>query len=199
MILALLLAGLLLVGTGCVLEDKVIELIVMGETCADYEEVHDSASWNNPLVLNYAEEIDRILRDNDLDRSDIKEAYVKGATYTVTDFSHDHDWNLTGAITVTWQDQQVGPHTIVTYTQQSLQAALGVEVNAVLDEAGVTTLNHVLEDYIENGTFPTVIFEVVNDFVVPEPTPQDMLVFDWTACIQLHIVVEEDVELPDWP
>jgi hypothetical protein len=199
MILALLLAGLLLVGSGCVLEEKVIELIITGDTCADFPENHDSASWNTPKLVNYAAQIDQILADNDLDRSDIKEAKVKSATYTVTAFSHTHDWDIGGTITVTREDQPDGPEVLVTYTDQSIQDALDEVIYADLNRAGVEIMNQALVDYIDNDMFPVLTFEVVNDAVDPVPTSEDRLVFTWEACIQLHIVVEEDVELPDWP
>jgi hypothetical protein len=200
-ILALLLIGLLLGGAGCVLEDKVIELVVTGQTCADFEENEDSANWNHPVPVNYAEQIDEILADNGLNRTDINLAKVKKATYTVLDFSHTHDWNVSGTITVERVDKPQGPFALVNYTDQSLEAALGVDIPAELNEDGVDLLNEALQDYIDGmqHAFPELIFEVVNDGVSPEPTFQDPIVFDWEACIHIQVVVDEEVTLPDWP
>jgi hypothetical protein len=195
-LLGLLLAGVVFGVFGCVLEEKVVEVVVTGETCADYNESHDSVNWNTPVTIDYAQKIDEILDDHDVDRSDIVMARVKGATYTVTTFSHIHDWEVSGAITIKRENPVDGPEVLVTYASQSLQDALGVEVPAVLDSEGVRILNEALQDYID-GASPQITFEVVNDGVTPTPSAEDRIVFHWEACIQLHIVVSQDVELPD--
>jgi hypothetical protein len=198
MILALLLAGLSLVGSGCFLEDKVIELVVTGETCADFQEDEDSASWNTPRTLDYAEQIQSILDDNGLHRSDIEEAKVTSATYTITQYSDVDEWTISGAITVK-REYTGEPAVIVTYTDQDVNTGVvDIQYVADLESDGVDILNQALTDFI-NGVNPIITFEVVNDTVVPAPTPENRLVFNWEACIKLHIVVSEEVELPDWP
>ena len=189
-----LLVLLAVCGGGC-MKEKVIEVVVTGETCGQWSENHDSPMYTNPALVDYAGEIDRILQDNDLDRSDIKKAAVSSAWYTVTDFSQATDWLITGEITVARNDVVAGPATAIEYTNQSIPAALGVNVAATLNSAGVDLLNQALADYIEGG-YPVLIFTVVSGGVTPAPTPSSPMIFDWQACIKMQIVVEEDVELP---
>lgn len=196
--LVLLLLWLMASSISCVLEEKVIEIVVTGKTCVDFEENEDSENFTTPVELNYAAEIDSILEHNDLDRSDIESAHVVSATYTVTDFEHDHDWVISGAITVTRMDEAQGPATLIEYTSVSLEQVLEVEMPAVLEPGGVDLLNDALSDYITNPVaYPVLQFTVENGDVEPAPSLSDSLVFDWTACVTIHVVIEETYETPD--
>jgi len=193
----LVLVGLLAVGGGgCVMKEKVIEVVVTGETCAEYWEIHDSPVYSTPAVVNYANEIDMILQDNDVDRGDIKKAVVTNAWYRVTDFNQGHDWLITGQITVARNDIPSGTAALIEYTNQSVGEALGVTVPATLNGDGVSMLNQALTDYINWGN-PILTFTVVSGGVTPAPAADDPMIFGWEACIKMQIVVEEDVDLPE--
>jgi len=183
--------------TGC-LEDKVLEVVVKGETYADFKENHTSASWTNPVVIDFAAEVRQILEDNGYSLSDIKDARLVGASYGVTKFSHVHDWIIEGAITVARQDISAGPFTIVDYSDQSVAGALGKKIPAELNEDGVTLINKALSDLLA-GADPVLVFTVENGTVGPDPPKlEDPIVFDWRAWITFHIVVEQTVEnVPD--
>lgn len=186
---------LLLGGPGCVLEEKVIEIVLKGETCAEFQENHDSEEFTTPVTIDYAERIDDILEDNDLGRSDIKRAKVMSATYQVTDFDHTHDWSISGYITVE-NLTGGGPETVVNYTDQSLIAAQPAPVTASLDADGVLVINQALQDYLDGG-YPTLRFTVQNGSVDPSPSPSDPIVFTWEACIKIHVSYQEELEVPD--
>jgi len=183
-------------GGGCLMEKKVIEVVVTGETCAEFGEDHDSPMFTTPAMVDYAGEIDRILQDNDLDRSDIEKAAVTSAWYTVTDFTQSTNWLITGEITVARNDVPSGTATVIEYTNQSIPAALGVNVWATLNSDGVDLLNQALSDYISGGAYPVMTFTVANGSVTPTPDPDNRMIFTWQACIKMQIVVKEDVELP---
>ena len=69
---------------------------------------------------------------------------------------------------------------------------------ATLVQEGVDLLNDALDDYLA-GEMPVLEFAVVSATgdVDPDPTPQDMMEFDWTACIAFHIVATVTTDAPD--
>jgi hypothetical protein len=195
-VLALLLC-VLAVGPGCVLEDKVVEIVLKGQTCVEFPEYHESAEWNTPLELDYADSIRKILEDNDIDIDKIKKAKLVSASYWVTVNNNDtHDWSISGYITV---QRDAGPvRQIVDYTDQSLDAAYLTPTDADLDAAGVAIINGALDAFLADPYAPIVLtFTTENDAVTPEPTPQDPLDFRWKACLKIHVVYGEEFEVPD--
>jgi hypothetical protein len=186
---------LVLSGPGCIMEDRVVEVVVTGETCAVFTENHGSEQYTTPVVVDFASRIDEVLEDNDLDRSDITSAKVMSASYEVTDFSHDHDWSISGYITVERLGEGV-PEKIIEYTEQSLMAAQAAPVGASLDADGVALVNQALQDYLD-GDYPMLRLEVNNGSVEPAPNADDRLVFTWEACMKIHVLYEEEVDVPD--
>jgi hypothetical protein len=174
----------------------VIEVVLTGETCAEFMENHDSEEFATADTIDYAFRINDILEDNGLDRSDIAEARVMSATYQVTDFDPEHDdWLISGSVTV----ERLGggaPDTIIKYTNQSVLDAQPAPIAASLDDAGVTIINQALHDYLGGG-YPVLVFEVRNGNVDPDPSVLDPIVFDWQACIKIHVLYQEEVEVPD--
>lgn len=179
----------------CIMEEKVIEIVLTDKTCFDFTEYHATANYTNPAVVDYAEEIDAILEDNDISRSDIYSAKVVSASYIVTEFSHTHDWTVGGYIDVERLDASDGPAAILNYSQ-SLTAAMGSPVIATLEEPGVELLNRALADYIAGG-FPELEFEVHNGSVSPTPSPGDPISFKWQACIVIFVTTWEELDAPD--
>ena len=178
--LALVALCILLGGPGCVLEQKVIDVVFTGKTCAEFPEDHDTEEYTTPVTVDCAKRIDDILADEGLGRSDIAAAKVMSATYQVTDFDHSHDWTISGYITVEHLANG-GPARIIDYTDQSLRAAQPAPVPAPLDSAGVTIVNEALQAYIDGG-YPDLRFEVNNGSVKPAPDASDRLIFTWEAC-----------------
>jgi hypothetical protein len=187
---------LLLAGGGCVLEDKIIEVVITGKTCAEFGENEESETFVTPVMVSYGEEIMKILEKNDIDVEDIVSAHVAGATYGVTAFSHSNDWDISGLISVERHDLTPGKATLITYTIQSLEAALGREVPATMHEAGVAIVDQALQDFLD-GYWPELTFAVENGDVDPSPSSTNRLVFTWKVCIKLQMVIEEEVETPD--
>jgi hypothetical protein len=192
---SLILTSLILGGAGCVLEEKVIEVVLTGETCAEFLEDHETEEFTTPVTIDYGAEINAILTDNGLSRSDIAMAKVMKATYQVTEFDHGHDWTISGTVTAEHLGNG-GPATIIDYTDQSLLAAQAAPVPADLNPAGVGVVNEALQAYLD-GAYPILVFEVNNGSVEPSPSPSDRLVFTWEACITIHILYQEEVEVPD--
>ncbi len=185
-----------LLAGGCVLEDKVIEVVITGKTCAEFGENEESKTFVTPVMVSYGEEILKILEKNDIDVEDIKQAHVAGATYGVTAFSHSHDWEISGLISVERHDVSPDKATLITYTGQSVQAALGREIPANMNGAGVAIVDQALQDFLD-GYWPELTFAVENGDVDRSPSSTDRLVFTWKVCIKLQMVIEEEVETPD--
>ncbi len=194
--LVLFLFGLIQVAGGCIMEDRVIELVINETTCAEFLEDHATVSFVTPATVDYAAEINEILDDNDISREDLVSARLVSASYGVTDFPTHDDWNITGSITVERNDIADGPSTLWEYTSVSVQGALGKKIPAVLNEDGVGVLNRALAEFIAGGA-PVLTFKVVNSGVTPAPSSGDHLLFDWNGCIVVDFVAKTDVEVPD--
>jgi len=194
----LVLLAFALSGSDCLLYEKVLDVVFLHSTCVDFEQLEDSETFTTTETVDYADEIDGILADNDIEKSDISQAHVVSASYEVTDFAHTHDWVISGEITVRRTDVAGPTATIVEYTSESVQATLNNRTPATLVQEGVDLLNDALDDYL-GGEMPVLEFAVVSGTgdVDPTPTPQDMMEFDWTACIAFHIVATVTTDAPD--
>lgn len=198
--IALMSIGLVALFGSC-LDDKVIELVLTGETFADFSEDEDSADNPETAVVDVAERIREILEDNGYTTADLKGAFITSVSYGVTEIpsSQTHDWTLTGEIRVSRTDGvPVGPDVLVSYTAQSVQGALGQKIPASLEPAGVDLVNAALDDFLNNGENPVFEFEVQHGTIGPsDPTPSDKMVFKWRAWLAIQIIVTQKVTVPD--
>lgn len=200
-IISLLLIALAL-GAGCILETKVIQIVFGDETSVEFNELHETETFTTPLVLDYGQEINDVLVEEDIDRSEIVSASVVSVSYGVTRFSHPHDWEITGSITVARTDPGgpatlFGPVAIINYDSLSVLKSLNKKIIADIDPAGVALLNRALQDFIE-GQNPILVFTVQNGDVNPNPSAVDRLDFDWTAWLNVQVIVEQVFEdVPD--
>lgn len=177
---------------GC-LDDKVVELVATGETSADFSQNETSSSWTNAAVLDIGQEVRNILEDNGFDESDIKGAHVTSVSYGVTSFSQAHDWDITGAITATYNGNT---QTILNYTSQSVQAALGKKIPATLEQPGVDLINQALDDFVA-GQNPVLTFTINNGSTTPTPSVEGPMIFDWRAWLAIQVIVSQEVTVPD--
>lgn len=194
MTLMVVLAAVL--GNGCVLDQKLVDVVVTGEVCAEFIESHASADYSTPVTLDYSGEIDGILADNGLSRGDIKSATLVSASYEVTRFTHPHDWLISGTVTVRRTDVDAGPAVLIGYDSVSVDGARGARTGANLDPGGVALINQALADFIA-GQNPGIELVVQSGGVEPIPTPADRIEFSWLACMIVQVVFEEQVDVPD--
>jgi hypothetical protein len=191
---------LLMVGSlNCILDEKVIEIVVSGRTCAEFSEDEDSATWNDTLTIDYGDTLQKILDDNDIERDSIQTAHLVSVYYTVTAIDPDQpDWVVDGEITIARGDIAAGPATLINYTDQNVKDALDVEIYADLNPDGVTIINQALEQFRVGTHNPTLVFEVINDGVVPDPATQEVnMIFTWKACLTIQVVSSQEFEAPD--
>jgi hypothetical protein len=191
-----LLLSLLAALSGCIMEDRVVELVLTDKTCMDFTENQTTVNFVTPAVLDYGEEINKILEDKDVSRDDIVSAHLVSAWYGVTSFTQPDDWTISGSVTIERLDTSDGPETIWDYTSVSISNALGKKIPVSLVAAGVGVLNRALEDFI-GGANPILKFTVTNSGVTPSPSPAKPIQFEWRTCLTIDIVTEADMRVPN--
>jgi DNA-binding MltR family transcriptional regulator len=183
---------------GC-LDEKVFEIVLFGETTHEIHHEETSASATDPDTVDYADEIDKILKDANWRKSDIKSVKVVSAFYGVTDWvvpvGHD-DWELEGYAMVRRLDVPSTIDTMVEYTYASVKDALDRRIQAVLQEDGVEILDTAFEDYL-GGSSPVLEFSVLNGVIDPTPSDTDKLDVHSKFWIKLHVIKDESAEFPD--
>lgn len=187
-----LVAGL----ASCIMEDRLVEIVVSADTCETFTVNEDRANFVYPKTVDFGEQLNDILEENDVARDELVSAHLVTATYAVTEFSHAHDWTISGGVTVERLDVPRGPATLYNYTSASVEGTLGLTVTPDLVEAGVTILNEALADFIA-GANPVITFRVDNSAVSPAPSASDRIQFDWRACLSMQIITTADIEVPD--
>lgn len=190
---AMAVCAVLIAASGCIMEEKALDIVVTGETSTDFAQNETTAQWSAPAVIDVAQEMRDILAENGYDESDLEDAKVTSASYGVTTFSQAHDWDITGTITVTYNGNT---QTLVVYTAQSIQGALGQKISAPLQAAGVNLVNAALQDFL-HGENPMLIFSINNEATTPAPSDADPMVFDWRAWLAIQVIINETVEVPD--
>lgn len=194
--IVLLLVGLAVGASNCIMEDRTVEVVVTNESCADFDESATAVLFANSVIVDYASEIDQALQDNDVSRSDIVIARIVSVSYGVTSFAQSHDWEISGAINVRRIDVSDGPAALFDYTSQSVSDALGKTIPANLNPGGVAILNRALDAFVAGGN-PILEFEVANAGVSPVPTQLNPIMFDWRSCVVTQIVTKKDLQVPD--
>ena len=193
----LLLLGLVTALSNCIMEDRVVELVLNDKTCPEFTTDQDTVSFVLPVLVDYASELDSILSDNGVEREELVSAHLVSVLYGVTGFDQTHDWTITGAITVERFDIADGPATLVDYASYPItSAAVGIETSLGLNSAGVGVMNRALSAFLADS-LPVLIFKVNNSGVSPRPSRTDRIKFDWKACVSMQIVTKADIEVPD--
>ncbi len=190
--------ALLVSGENCLLEEKVIDVVIKEETCAEFAENSTSETFATSVEIDYADQIDQILSDNGYSKSDIKSATLESGSYGVTSYTGTTDWIISGGITVRRVDGGGSAVTLLDYTSESVVGLLGQKKDAALTSAGVALLNDALADYL-GGQEPVIEFTVNNGDVNPNPSQGDPIVFNWRACLRINVVIEQTVDVPEPP
>ena len=180
--------------SGCFEEEqKVLDIVLTGETSADFQQNETTSQWTEPAIIDIAQEIANILEDNGYDRDDLESAYIMSSSYGVTSFNQAHDWAISGSITVAYN----GPAQVfVSYTAQSVEGALGQKISAPLQQPGVDVINAALEDFLA-GENPVVTFTIENGATSPGPSVGDPMIFNWRAWLAIQVIIDENVKVFD--
>jgi hypothetical protein len=177
---------------GC-LKDKILDLVVTGETSADFVQNEVSSSWAHPGAIDVGHEIRDILHQNGYDDSDLKSAHLTSVHYGVVDFSQAHDWAITGAITVSYNGNT---QTLLNYAAQSVAGAEGKKIPAPLVAGGVSLVNAALQDFID-GQNPVLVFSINNTSTTPAPSVIDPMIFTWRSWLAIQVIINQKVTVPD--
>lgn len=201
-IAVLLILGLAGSIVGCdLLHEKVIEIVVRNSACVEFEEREDSAQFTTPETIDVAEEVDEALAAAGLKRGHITDAKLLAGSYTVTMLQDaGHDWEISGTILVQRDDVTDGPEIILDYSSESVSLEVALvtgEIFADLNPDGVALFNRALYNYHHDDMDPILTFTVVNDECSPTPSPADSLIFDWTGCMYMYVVVTDTLDIVD--
>lgn len=185
--------------SGCLLEDREIEVVLNKGLCTEFSEYHTTENYTTPEIIELGEELDSLLVDNELSRDQLIDAFVVSGTYKIDEFSHDHDWEISGIITVERLDiSGAGPDTLIIYTEISLEDELGIDNSVDLHGDGVAIINAAIDDFIA-GSNPILQLTVVSGDVGPtSPTAGDALEFVWEACLNMQVIALIDTEIVEW-
>ena len=196
-IAALMIPVVLALGlNSCLVEDREVEIVLNDEHCEEFVEYHTTENYTTPAIIELGENLDSLLVDNDVSRDQLVDAFLVSGFYEVSEFSHTHDWEISGIITVERTDiTGAGPDTLIVYPEISLEDKLGDKTQVTLHPDGVAIVNQAMDDYIAGGS-PTLQLTVVNGDVGPtSPSGSDPLDFIWEACLNVQVIVTVDVEI----
>lgn len=197
---SLLLAALLVGGlASCIMEEKVIELVLKGETSAEFSYNDTNEVYQVETEIALSEKIAEMIDDAGLSRDEIASAFIVGVEYGVTAFTvpatHE-DWAISGDITIDSTHDATGFVPLVTYTEQSIAAALGERLSQTLQTGGVGVINGALDDFLAGGT-SVVTLRIENGDVEPSPSVEDPIVFTWQIWLTIQVTGEETLDVPD--
>jgi hypothetical protein len=180
--------------SGCLVEDREVEVVLGDEHCEEFTEYHTTENYTTPGLLEFTEELDNLLADNDIDKDQIVDAFLVSGSFEVLEFSHIHDWELSGIITVERTDITDDPDTLVMYTELSVEGALGEKIGVTLHPAGVAAVDQALDDYLAGG-YPTLLLTVMSGDVEPSPSGSDPLSFRWESCLNIQVIYTLETEI----
>lgn len=194
LVLLAFLAGL----NSCITEERIAEIVLNEENCEEFAEIHTSENFTTPYLLDIAVELDSLLEDNELSRSDIVDAFLVSAAYTVIEFEQDHPWDLAGVIMVE-RIGGAGPDTLLDYNEEYItvsDAIVGDKTYVDVHEDGVAIINQALDDFI-TGDYPILRIVIENGDMDPSPSDSDPLDFIWEFCLFIQMITEIETEVYD--
>ena len=168
--------------SNCIVEEREVDVVITDEQCLTFPEYHDSDNYTNPDTLYLGPELDEVLADNDVSRSDIVTAFMVSATYQVRDTILAHDWKVSGGIRIKRIDVAGPEEVLIAYDTLSIESAMPAPLMAVLEPDGVAIVNQAFTDFIAGGD-PILVVTVYNGNVEPDPSVADPIVFIWDACL----------------
>ena len=193
----LLLIAFLVGLNGCITEERRAEIVLNEENCEEFAEIQTSDNFTSPYLLDIAAELDSLLEDNEISRSDIVDAFLVSAAYTVTEFLQDHPWDLAGVITVE-RIGGAGPDTLLDYNDGITvsDAIVGDKTYVTIHEDGVAIINQALDDFIA-GADPILRIVIETSDVDPSPSVSDPLDFIWEFCLFIQVITEVETDVYD--
>lgn len=182
-------------GESCVVDQKIIDVILKEKVCAEFTEDSADQEYMTTETVDYAQEIDQILADNNYSRPDIAKLTVEGGAYGVVSLPGGDDWNITGSVNVRRLDLGGSAVVLINYASEDLRPLIGMMKPASLNAAGVNLLNAAVEDYL-NGSDPVLEF-ISMGTVTPAPTESNRIVFNWKAWVEFAVTLQEELDVFD--
>jgi hypothetical protein len=204
----MLLAALLVLGTvflrgdGCIMKEKVFEIVLFSETSAEFPQNETSATFANPAVVDFDQDLDDALAEAGYSRGDIISAEVQAGHYGALNNESAHDWIISGQITMERLGPGgTGPVTAMTYTSQSVDAAIGKKIKAPIEPGAIDIVNDALAEYLDGQQGIQMEFVIDNGSAVgpqgESPSGADPMVFRWKAWITITVILSDEADWPD--
>lgn len=194
LIFGVFVVALMVSGDTCLLDEKVLDIVIKEESCAIFHTLETTDNFSTPATVNYGEEIDKILMDNGYTRDDILSAKVQGGAKSVQEVAGTTAWVISGEVMITYKGASAR---IIDYTSADILALVGVKDPQPLNAAGVALLNQALADFL-NGENPVLTFDATGD-ITPDPSMSNPLDMIWKAWITINIKMQETLEVPEPP
>jgi hypothetical protein len=178
-------------GTGCLLfpqlEDKVVDLVTSGSVAADFQARGELNTHNQTKTIAIRDSIDirKVLDDAGIELEKVKSITLGGVSYCIT--KAEPGRSITnGTITV----QREGGSAAVLVSGFAADAgALTGWITPTLDPAGVTELNNLLADILDELQGGGLANEVITYHVSGASVPADVETnFDYQLRITISIV-----------
>jgi hypothetical protein len=185
--------------SNCIVVEREVDVVITDEQCLTFPENHDSENYTTPDTLFLGDELNQVLIDNEVSRSDIVTAHLVSASYQVRDTILAHDWKISGEILIKRIDVAGPEEVLIAYDTVSVNGAMPAPIGAELEPLGVDIIDQAFEDFIA-GANPILVFTVVSGTgdIDPDPSPGDPMVFTWYACVTVQVVATIDLEnIPD--
>ncbi len=182
---------------GCLTEERRVQIVLGDENCEVFDEYQIGENFTTPYLLDVAAEIDSLLEDNEVSRSDIVDAFLVSAAYTVLEFEQDHGWDLSGVIMVERIGSGNPPDTLLDYYEEGItvsDAVVDDKTYVNVHEAGVTVINQALDDFIA-GSDPVLRIVIENGNVDPDPSVADPIDFIWEFCLFIQVITEIETDV----
>jgi hypothetical protein len=188
--LSLLLAICLIAAlTSCIYDPQTGTIVVSEKICVNMDQYETDGDIGARAVCDkFRESLMADIEKHGATLDDVNDISVTSATYKMVKLE-GHDWHLTADVKVSRVDVSDGPATLVSFSNQSIDALNSKPTTAALNAAGVALLNRALDDLLAGGD-PQVVIELVDESIVPVPSVSDPLAFKWLACVEFQAVVD---------
>jgi hypothetical protein len=198
-ILALLLASFVFQGESCLVEQRTVSAVLGTSIPAEFVSegfTESSGEDSAAITIDAGAEILAALDDADIDVEDIESIAITGGCYEVT-ASTGHDARRAGEV-------YIDGNRFLTFDVPTNAAGTSGSTGdgtLALDAAGVEPLNTRLNDYLtalKGGSEPPFPIEYRALWTsTPPPTEGDPDNFTWTTCVNLQVIYEWTVDVPD--
>jgi hypothetical protein len=193
-LLVIAVLGVMIAMVGCVYEGT--EVVVTEIVCVNLDQTITTGSFSTFAVCDlFKQRLMAKLDESGYELDDVQSVHMVSATFKVMALDpKDHDWKLTGDISIGRMDDPNGSYTdgpefLTSFNNTSLKSLKGAPTNAQLNADGVEVINNAL-DALRSGEDPRLVLVVDNATIMPTPSSSDPMEFKLLTCVKFQAVVD---------